>query len=84
MRFNTLRSIVASRPEAPLEPIKFEVRRDEAADLWYAVDTGDLGIVTEANTLEELRERLQQALPECFGIEGCPVELELCDDADGA
>ncbi len=84
MRFNTLRAIVASRPEAPMEPIRFEVRRDEAADLWYAVDTGDLGIVTEASTLDELRERLQQALPECFGIEGCPVELALCYDTDGA
>ena len=43
------------------------------------MDTGELGIVTEAETLEALRERLTQLLPECFGIEGCPVELSLCD-----
>jgi len=81
---NPLRAIVTSRSEAPLEPIRFEVRRDEAAGLWYAMDTGDLGIVTEADSLDALRERLKQLLPECFGIEGCPVELALCDDADGA
>ncbi len=60
-----------------------EVRRDEAAGLWYAMDTGELGIVTEAETLEALRERLKQLLPECFGIEDCPVELELCDAENG-
>ena len=76
---NPLRAIVASRPEAALEPIRFEVRRDEAAGLWYAMDVGELGIVTEAETLEALRERLTRLLPECFGIEGCPVELSLCD-----
>ncbi len=44
---------------------------------------GQLGIVTEAETLEALRERLKQLLPECFGIEDCPVELELCDAENG-
>lgn len=81
---NPLRAIVASRSEAVLEPIHFEVRRDEAAGLWYAMDTGELGIVTEADTLDALRERLKQLLPECFGIENCPVELSLCADGDGA
>lgn len=81
---NPLRAIVASRQEAA-EPIRFEVRRDEAAGLWYAMDTGELGIVTEAESLDALRERLRQLLPECFGIEGCPVELTLCDgDNDAA
>lgn len=79
---NPLRAIVASRQEAA-EPIRFEVRRDEAAGLWYAMDTGELGIVTEAESLEALRERLKQLLPECFGIEDCPVELTLCDTENG-
>ena len=47
------------------------------------MDTGELGIVTEAETLDALRERLNQLLPECFGIEGCPVELSLCDAENG-
>jgi hypothetical protein len=81
---NPLRAIVASRQEAALEPIRFEVRRDEAAGLWYAMDTGELGIVTEAESLDALRERLKQLLPECFGIEDCPVELALCDEGDPA
>jgi hypothetical protein len=74
----SLRALVAA-PVGAAEPIHFEVRRDEAANLWYAIDTGQLGIVTEAETLDALRERLNQLLPECFGIEGCPVELSLCD-----
>ncbi|MGO4407065.1 DUF1902 domain-containing protein [Bosea sp. RAF48] len=77
---NPLRAIVTSRQEAALAPIRFEVRRDEAAGLWYAMDTGELGIVTEAESLDALRERLKQLLPECFGIEDCPVELALCAD----
>jgi hypothetical protein len=81
---NPLRAIVASRPEAALEPIRFEVRRDEAAGLWYAMDVGELGIVTEAESLDALRKRLKQLLPECFGIEDCPVELALCQDGDPA
>ena len=33
---------------------------------------------------DALRERLKQLLPECFGIEDCPVELALCQDGDPA
>ncbi|WP_336811030.1 DUF1902 domain-containing protein [Bosea sp. MMO-172] len=79
---NPLKALVAA-PTGAAEPIHFEVRRDEAAGLWYAIDTGELGIVTEAETLEALRERLTRLLPECFGIEGCPVELSLCDAENG-
>jgi hypothetical protein len=79
---NPLKALVAA-PTGAMEPIRFEVRRDEAAGLWYAMDTGELGIVTEAESLEALRERLTQLLPECFGIEGCPVELSLCDAENG-
>jgi len=62
-----------------MEPIRFEVRRDEEAGLWYAVDAGELGIVTEAASLEELRERLKQLLPDFLELDGdCPVELEMC------
>lgn len=75
----SLKALVAA-PAGAAEPIRFEVRRDEAADLWYAMDTGELGIVTEAQSLDALRERLKQLLPECFGIEDCPVELSLCEE----
>lgn len=75
----SLKALVAA-PAGAAEPIRFEVRRDEAADLWYAMDTGELGIVTEAESLDALRERLKQLLPECFGIEDCPVELALCEE----
>lgn len=78
----SLKALVAA-PAGAAEPIRFEVRRDEAAGLWYAIDTGDLGIVTEAASLDALRERLTRLLPECFGIEDCPVELSLCDAESG-
>lgn len=77
----SLRALIASRKEAAA-PIRFEVRRDEAAGLWYAVDAEELGIVTEAPSLEALRERLKQLLPECFGIEDCPIELALCNEPE--
>ncbi|CAN7442581.1 DUF1902 domain-containing protein [Bosea sp. LjRoot90] len=58
--------------------VTFDVRRDDEAGVWYASSTSDAGIVTEAETIEALRERLTRLLPECFGIEGCRVELTLC------
>ncbi|KRE16989.1 hypothetical protein ASE63_14915 [Bosea sp. Root381] len=78
---NPLRALVASRPEATRDPIRFEVRRDEEAGLWYAVDAGELGIVTEAASLDALRERLKQLLPDFIEIESdCPLELEICTE----
>lgn len=85
MRFAGLRGIVPSRKEGPMAPIRFEVRRDEEAGVWYAVATGDCGIVTEAETLPALRERLRELVPDFLDLDcECPIELELCDDEDPA
>ena len=84
MAFAGLRAIVASRQGAPMEPVRFEVRRDDEAGLWYAVATGELGIVTEAETLEGLRERLKQLVPDFLDLDcDCPIEMELCASEDG-
>ncbi|HEY5794359.1 MAG TPA: DUF1902 domain-containing protein [Bosea sp. (in: a-proteobacteria)] len=81
MNFAGLRAMVASRKEAAMAPIKFEVRRDDEADVWYAVATDDSGIVTEAATLEALRERLKQLVPDFLELDcDCPIELEMCSD----
>jgi hypothetical protein len=72
---------MVARKDGPMEPVRFEVRRDEEAGLWYAVAVGDLGIVTEAETLEGLRERLKQLVPDFLDLDcDCPVELAICGD----
>jgi hypothetical protein len=72
---------VAARKGAALEPLKFEVRRDGQDGAWYAVATDESGIVTEAPTLEALRERLKALVADLLERQGdCPIELELCDE----
>ena len=44
--------------------VKFEVLRDDEAGVWYASSTSDAGIVTEAETIEALRERLKLLVPD--------------------
>ncbi|PZN94965.1 MAG: hypothetical protein DCF30_19605 [Hyphomicrobiales bacterium] len=81
MKFAGLRAMVASRKDAAIAPIKFEVRRDEEAGVWYAVATDDSGIVTEAATIDALRERLNQLVPDFLELDcDCPIELEMCSD----
>ena len=72
--------MVASRKETAMAPVKFEVRRDEEAGVWYAVATDESGIVTEADTLEALHARLKQLVPDFLELDcDCPIELEMCD-----
>ena len=44
--------------------VKFEVFRDDEAGVWWASSTTDAGIVTEADTIEALRERLKLLVPD--------------------
>lgn len=44
--------------------VTFEVQRDDEAGVWYASSTSDIGIVTEAATIEDLRERLKLLVPD--------------------
>ncbi len=44
--------------------VRFEVRRDDLAGVWWARSTTDAGIVTEAPTIEALRERLKLLVPD--------------------
>jgi len=79
VNFSALRAMVAFRKDAPMAPVKFEVRRDDEAGVWYAVATDDSGIVTEAETIEALRERLKLLVPDFLELDcECPIELEIC------
>jgi predicted RNase H-like HicB family nuclease len=44
--------------------VKFEVFRDDEAGVWWARSTTDHGIITEAETIEALRERLKLLVPD--------------------
>jgi hypothetical protein len=44
--------------------VTFEVQRDDEVGAWYASSTSDTGIVTEAATIEALRERLKLLVPD--------------------
>ncbi|WP_420100754.1 DUF1902 domain-containing protein [Bosea sp. (in: a-proteobacteria)] len=47
-----------------MRKVTFEVLRDDEAGVWYASSTSDPGIVTEAETVEALRERLKLLVPD--------------------
>lgn len=49
--------------------VTFDVRRDDEAGVWYARSTSDAGIVTEAETIEALRERLKLLVPDFLETE---------------
>jgi predicted RNase H-like HicB family nuclease len=49
--------------------VTFDVRRDDEAGVWYASSTTDAGIVTEAETIEALRERLKLLVPDFLETE---------------
>ncbi|AZO80929.1 MULTISPECIES: DUF1902 domain-containing protein [unclassified Bosea (in: a-proteobacteria)] len=49
--------------------VTFDVRRDDEAGVWYASSTSDAGIVTEAETIEALRERLKLLVPDFLETE---------------
>lgn len=49
--------------------VTFDVRRDDGAGVWYASSTSHAGIVTEAETIEALRERLKLLVPDFLETE---------------
>lgn len=49
--------------------VTFDVRRDDEAGVWFASSTSDAGIVTEAETIEALRERLKLLVPDFLETE---------------
>ncbi|MBN9468274.1 MAG: DUF1902 domain-containing protein [Bosea sp.] len=49
--------------------VTFDVRRDDDAGVWYASSRSDAGIVTEAATIEALRERLKLLVPDFLETE---------------
>ncbi len=50
--------------------INFEAQWDAEASVWWAECTGPEGIVTEAPTVEALRERLRLIVPDYLSDDG--------------
>lgn len=44
--------------------VRFEAQWDDEAGVWWAQSTGPEGIVTEAATVEALRDRLKLIVPD--------------------
>jgi predicted RNase H-like HicB family nuclease len=56
--------------------VKIEVQRDDEAGVWWASSTTDRGIITEAETIEALRERLKLLVPDMLEIDE-PVQIDI-------
>lgn len=58
--------------------IVVDARWDEAAGMWIAVARGDIGLVTEAPTIEALERRIALVVPDLLhGEADGPFEIEL-------
>jgi hypothetical protein len=58
--------------------IVVEAYWDEEARVWVASAVGDVGLVTEAATIEELQKRIALVLPDLLdGDQKGPFEVEL-------
>lgn len=58
--------------------IVVEAYRDDEARVWVASAVGDIGLVTEAPTIELLQDRIALVLPDLLeGEHAGPYEVEL-------
>ena len=58
--------------------ILIEAFWDPEADVWTASSTGEIGLVTEAATIEELQRKLAVMARDLFGDNFAgPIEIEL-------
>jgi hypothetical protein len=57
--------------------IVIDVRWDAEAEVWYAVSRGGTGLMTEAPTLDALRERIIAVAPDLFDLPVSDIEIEM-------
>jgi predicted RNase H-like HicB family nuclease len=51
---------------------------DDEAKVWYVEDSDIAGLATEAETLDALRQRIREILPDLLhGIEDVPEQIEI-------
>ncbi len=67
--------------------VKVEVFRDDEAGVWCASSSTDAGIITEAETIEALRERLKLLVPDILELDGplrIDIEVQISDIVEAA
>lgn len=51
---------------------------DDEAQVWYVEESDIAGLATEAATLEGLRQRIREIIPDLLhGVEDVPVQIEI-------
>gem|GEM_PF-5220643 len=71
-----LRAMVSPQREKAMRVVKIEVFRDDEAGVWCASSSTDCGIITEAETIEALRERLKLLVPDMLELDG-PLRIDI-------
>lgn len=64
------------KAEPVMRIVKVEVQRDDEAGVWWASSTSDAGIITEAETIEAMRERLRLLVPDILELDE-PVQIDI-------
>ena len=59
-----------------MRPLTVQADWDEEAGVWVATSRDDIGLVTEAETLEALRHKLSDLIPELLSENGVPAGLD--------
>jgi len=49
--------------------LTIDVRWDDEASVWYAVARGKVGLATESESLDGVRDRILAVLPDLIGID---------------
>ena len=57
--------------------VTIEANWDDEAAVWVAVARDDIGLVTEAATIEELQRKLAILVPDLLGGEDSQFEIDL-------
>jgi Domain of unknown function (DUF1902) len=73
-------AVICGKITAMEKPMKIVVRAfwDDVASVWVAVADGELGLVTEAKTIEELSRKLPVIAKDLLGGEHeGPIDIEI-------
>lgn len=68
--------MLVRKAEPVMRIVKVEVQRDDEAGVWWASSPSDAGIITEAETIEAMRERLKLLVPDILELEE-PVQIHI-------
>ena len=59
-----------------MRPLTVQANWDDEAGVWVATSRDEIGLVTEAETLEALRLKLTELIPELLAENGVPRDVD--------